>query len=416
MDSIKNIKTLIKEAYLTPEEIIDIKKISKESLDIIRGLSPFHAAKIRKHKVDTILDLANIDIDSFSDPNVEKDQLLKWKRIAELFIYFEKLAIDSKEVQEPVLLFVGLEDSGKTALIETLLNMKASTSTYPTKQIVETKKYFLGTEFRLKDLPGDKTLREEYFEDPENVFENPFVIFFLVDSTKQTKVSEVIQYFDRIISFFDLKGKHPFYSFLITKYDQEYRHQLTDQQSTDAHARMRIKELMKKFNLKNYEINNISIFQSDTIVQSFYKTFRKVSITTKILDYELKYYADLYSVLGCYLVDQNGLIAGQWVQRLAEKHRKILYDEIYNAIQKLPKIDVGDKQFIFSRQQRVTYEIKERNNRANMTLIPIGKVPFYLIIADTSLENKPKTFGEEFEIKVMPWIQNYFVDFSNKSK
>ncbi len=110
------------------------------------------------------------------------------------------------------ILFAGLDNSGKTSIIQTVRHKFPFTSSTPTigldrRQLTHLP--CLGMEFIAWDLAGQRKFREQYFTRKKLIFLKASVIFYIIDIQEEHRYYESLQYLHDILNVYHQSNEFP---------------------------------------------------------------------------------------------------------------------------------------------------------------------------------------------------------------
>ena len=108
------------------------------------------------------------------------------------------------------ILIIGLDNSGKTSIINTLEQKFASFHALkPTVSFIIRDEFtILGLPVKIWDLGGQKQYRDEYLTKKGFIFGETNLIFFVVDIQDPKRYPEAVEYLDEVVKFIKKQG-HP---------------------------------------------------------------------------------------------------------------------------------------------------------------------------------------------------------------
>ncbi|MBD3188540.1 hypothetical protein GF325_17040, partial [Candidatus Bathyarchaeota archaeon] len=131
-----------------------------------------------------------------------------------------------KEKQEQKILFLGLDNAGKTAIINVLsgkINMSTFQKLKPTKRVQREKVVTKDLEIFIWDLGGQKEYRDTYLkrENLEMFFLQTDMIVYVIDMQDPVRFDESMEYLKDILHTLDYLNENPFILFFLHKSDPD---------------------------------------------------------------------------------------------------------------------------------------------------------------------------------------------------
>ncbi|MHA1166361.1 MAG: ADP-ribosylation factor-like protein [Candidatus Hodarchaeales archaeon] len=378
--------------------------LSKSPVSIIKGLTQFHAVKLRRLGVETIEELATLK--KTSDSIFEADLLDRWITIAKIIQLFEKEQRSDYEKKLPVIALVGLEKSGKSSLFLTLKKDQTAPQPSPTEFIKKDNISFIRQKFEVRDFSGTEESREKILNDPELIPKNA-VLFYVIDVTRLGSVANSLKYLTRLMDSMVKTNRSPLIIFCLHKND--------DLRETPSitHIKQRINSIMKE-QAKNFNhiVVTTSIFDLKSVKLAFHRALRSSSPLKDIIDNELRNWNETMGFMGAILFDLNKMIIAKSLDRLSASNKQIVYDELYAL--KFDKVNPNDPIFqspkgLSDRIKKKTYILRPSASlRIAVVLIAISKMPMFLAAIDTEKPKTEKINFKHLNDNFAAWIDNYF--------
>jgi small GTP-binding protein/PAS domain S-box-containing protein len=111
--------------------------------------------------------------------------------------------LPKKEYIQNTILFLGINYSGKTSIINSIINNNKETRYQPTIETIVKKKHIEGKEWKLIDVPGSNIYRIHWTD----YLVQADIIIFVLDMTNYSQFSEAKREYTRILSDPDMKKK-----------------------------------------------------------------------------------------------------------------------------------------------------------------------------------------------------------------
>ena len=225
------------------------------------------------HKIN---DLANLTISEdkkkeLEDEGISYEELQKWIIASKLLTNTEVLENKIERQKGKKIVFVGLENAGKTAIIQTITkNTTIDTISNLEPTITIDRKTFVIDDNKLImwDFGGQKEYREQYLKNPERYFLEIDALIFVIDIQESEKFDEALNYLKNILSILDYLKENPEKIILLHKADPDI---ICTEQIITSIDELQTK-VAKIMNNKAYSIFATSIFnavpQSNDIIKA----------------------------------------------------------------------------------------------------------------------------------------------------
>ncbi|HME51544.1 MAG TPA: ADP-ribosylation factor-like protein [Candidatus Lokiarchaeia archaeon] len=168
-----------------------------------------------------------------------------------------------KEKKEQKILFLGLDNAGKTAIINVLggrINPSHIRKLKPTKKVQREKIVTKDFEIHVWDLGGQKEYRENYLqkENLEMFFLQTDLIVYVIDMQDMGRLPESLGYLEQILDAFKYLGENPFVMIFLHKSDPDIIEDPMFLMNIES-VKDGLLDLMKKFEF-DYDAFPTSIF------------------------------------------------------------------------------------------------------------------------------------------------------------
>jgi GTPase SAR1 family protein len=184
------------------------------------------------------------------------------------------------------ILLAGLDNAGKTSLVEIVQNKMVDTVTIqPTKGISRKEAQILGESISVHDMGGQAMYRRQYLQRPIIYGETDAVVF-VIDLQDRARYDEAVGYFDSTLVILSQLNPLPKVFILLSKYDGDY---FTEFQQKDTPLRTELDELLVKLQQAAVEHDmsiidafRTSIFNEWSVYAAFFEIWS--SIVTRLND------------------------------------------------------------------------------------------------------------------------------------
>ena len=257
---------------MIPEEIqkflvkvdseIENEEILNLPIEHIKGMFAETAKKLKNiAEIKTITDLANkvvpqdkIQVLKLSD--MSEDDLDKWQAIGTYISEFIQGKIESTEKKK--ILLAGLENAGKTAILNILTKRFNISNLQPTKNVDVAQLTSKNVTFSLWDMGGQEEYRKIYVAHPDRFFTNVYAVVYVIDAQDKEKYEIAFNYLIKILDILESFSEFPDFSIFLHKADP----QVYDQIKEDLkEIEEKIKEEFKNRNFY-YRIFQTSIYNT----------------------------------------------------------------------------------------------------------------------------------------------------------
>ncbi len=200
MNSIEKITEFFKkDALLNVKSLEDILELD---VALLRGIDPINSEKLHGEGINTIRDLSQLT----KPPKIEdlpEAIMEKWIRTAMMLLQF------ATSSQQKKILLLGLDDAGKTSILN-ILQRKHSTirNLLPTRGVSRQTMDFLGTSMISWDFGGQIAYRNMYLARPDLFLESDLIIF-VVDVLNSDRYDEAVDYLFKIMHLVNDMGDKP---------------------------------------------------------------------------------------------------------------------------------------------------------------------------------------------------------------
>jgi ADP-ribosylation factor-like protein 2 len=187
--------------------------------------------------------------------------------------------INDKKALKKKLVLIGLDNAGKTSMIDVLLNPdKTVTENKPTLGLKRENLDFLDYNLVLWDFGGQRKYRDQYLLDKEKNFAFTDVLFYVIDFAAPKRFQESLDYLEAIIKIYKYLEETPFTIICFHKCDLI---------KSDKELNKRKSKLMGEIDkiIGDFPTTNFitSIFEKNSIFQAFSTALRKLSSVNNII-------------------------------------------------------------------------------------------------------------------------------------
>ncbi len=207
------------------------------------------------------------------------------------------------------IIFVGLDNSGKTSILYTLEGKFAQiASLKPTIRFTRTDFNILGLPIKIWDLGGQKQYRDEYLE-RDQYFRGTDVLYYIIDIQDTKRFTESVEYFLSILEVFERINpeNYPYIQVLLHKVDP-YLRDFPEMQEKIETLKSLFSELAKTVQITFYES---SIFDFELLSRAFVAGILKVLPKGEIVQEVLRDFMKQTQSSAIMLLDENVLLIAE---------------------------------------------------------------------------------------------------------
>lgn len=275
------------------------------------------------------------------------------------------------------IIFVGLDNSGKTSILYSLEGKFAQiASLKPTIRFTRTDFNILGLPIKIWDLGGQVQYRAEYLS-REQYFRGTDVLYYIIDIQDTKRFTESVEYFLNILEVFEKidPENYPLIQVFLHKSDP-YLKDFPEMREKVSELKSLFSELSKMVNLKFFET---SIYDFEAVSRAFVAGILKVLPKGEIVQEVLRDFMKKTASSAIMLLDENVLlIAEAFKDEQSRNVCRICGPYFANMAEKLREYD------LFSPD---TIEVEMKGQWLFFKHIDYLKTGFYLIFFTKSNEN-----------------------------
>lgn len=265
--SLLTLDKISKDMDLLNLSIESIKDIKKEDIIILKELG--------YEKIIDLLEIENPQEIISKNTNLEYITLEKLVTVARIIHDF----LNDKKALKKKLVLVGLDNAGKTSMIDVLLNPDQEISeNKPTLGLKRDNLDFLDYNLVLWDFGGQRKYRDQYLLDKEKNFAFTDVLFYVIDFAAPKRFQESLDYLDAIIKIYKYLEETPFTIICLHKSDLIK----SDKELNKRNSKLmgEINKIIGDFPKKSFIT---SIFEKNSIFSAFSTALRKLSSVNNII-------------------------------------------------------------------------------------------------------------------------------------
>ncbi|TFG05649.1 MAG: hypothetical protein EU536_01290 [Promethearchaeota archaeon] len=211
-----------------PAKPKDLKEVVNLPLSVFRDVTQEEYTLISGLlKVETIKDLANTSYKDIVNNLILLREGGLPKEKMELIITAAKYivkAIDYKPVEGQKIVVVGLDNAGKTALLNAIkkeVGLANVSSLKPTQGVVRSTIYIKEQELYISELGGQERYRKLYLEAPEKYVMATDALVFMIDLQDDARYLEALGYLEKVLKVVKYLQESPEFIILLHKADPD---------------------------------------------------------------------------------------------------------------------------------------------------------------------------------------------------
>ena len=299
--------------------------------------------------------------------------------------------VNGKKTTDKKIVVVGLDNAGKTSIIQTLLDPKSDKKdAKPTQGLAYENVDVFGYDLSVWDFGGQESYREQYLTDKEKNFGYTDIFVFVVDISEKKRFKEAVEYLQSIVDIYKFLGESPISIICLHKSDLISPKELAKVKSS---LLADLGSVMSELKFSTY---TTSIFDVNSVFTAFSSGFREISpvksIMAKILDnFQEKIKSE-------YIAFFNA--TGICVAEVGEAKKKELTKNFsFNVI-------LGEELDVFPEEANKIILALDDKKYCILERIKSKKEKFYLSWLS---KESPEILTKEPLIEEMkPWIDNFF--------
>jgi hypothetical protein len=224
---------------------------------------------------------------------------------------------DQTSIEKNKILLAGLDNAGKTSILDLVQNKMVSTlAQNPTKGVSRREAEILGQSFIVHDLGGQEMYRQIYLTQASKYFSETGACVFVVDLQDKVRYAVAQGYFEAILKLFKgLKIKPRIYVFF-HKFDKTYR---TDYNDPTKPVREEYNQMRDKFmatardqGFSVYDFYKTSIFDEWSCYAAFFEIWSSFITRLDSIQSYLEHITEsVPGVLLSLLLDEHGNLLGK---------------------------------------------------------------------------------------------------------
>ena len=285
-------------------EVLDFKA------DSLIGIDRINADILNKFGIETIKDLAAYPVEKLSEVKEIPEVVLdKWIKVAKIIEDF----ISSSRFAQKKILLIGLDNSGKTSILNILQDRYSIVKNLlPTRGVAREQLDFFGYPIISWDLGGQVQYRENlYFKKPELYFTEADLILYVIDIQDPKRFVESANYFKVILQTLKDLNESPEILIILNKYDPDLKEDAGCIKNLES-VRNKFRSVVKEFDMETLDFEQTTVFDSSTIKKMFSVALMKVSETSEIIDKILAQFNVTINGRAISIISMDGLIFGSY--------------------------------------------------------------------------------------------------------
>ncbi len=301
---------VIKDFFKRSVIINELDEALKFKPDTLIGIDQISSENLIDNNINNIEELAHLSLESLpSIKEIPNSVLFKWVKIAQVL---EK-AIKEKIRTHKKILMIGLDNGGKTSILAVLQDkFSIIKSLLPTRGVKREKLDFFGYPILSWDLGGQVQYREKlYFNRPELFFTEADLVLYVIDTQDSDRFAETANYFRQVLKVLKDLNEFPPILVVLSKSDQDIRTSLEWQNNVSA-IKNKFNNIVREHGNMTISYSDTTIYQRETIMQTFSKALKLVSETSEIIENILEDFTSTIEGKATSLISMDGLIFGTY--------------------------------------------------------------------------------------------------------
>ncbi|NVM01194.1 MAG: GTP-binding protein [Candidatus Helarchaeota archaeon] len=378
-----------------PKRVGTLNEISKQDLIHVKGIDVKIATTLKN-----ILHVVTIEELARKEVNEEEYLMLKSLGISEfdlnIWTFFSKMIIEakiSKYLGPSKTLIVGLDNAGKTAILNSLQN-KLNVNTFykltPTVGVNHEIIQRYGMKHVLLDMGGQEAYRKQYIQKAEDYFLKVEFLMYVIDVQDPKRFDEALKYLQEVIKTVELLNEKPEFLIIIHKVDPDIS-DFKEIQDSINYLGDKVIELFKDKNFV-FDITTFSIFNFIGDNKTVVKEIRDF-ITSGVIspDVEHKHKEDVL------------------LKSSMERILNIVINLSSNVEQRLSNLEVGMQNFRnWMEHFSTTYEFTPKPTLETKPSSEADKVKSFKTLSD-ALRNELKSILKSKKTEILKMLDNPFI-------
>ncbi|MFX1329306.1 MAG: ADP-ribosylation factor-like protein [Promethearchaeota archaeon] len=229
--------------------------------------------------------------------------------------------LNEKEPNVHKVVFVGLDNAGKTSIILSLLREISKFATIkPTRNAERRFFEFLGMSISEWDLGGHERYRKYYLENFELIFRGTDILIYVIDIQDNKRIKESYNYLDQIIiNLSELKLNPPIHVFFHKNDPDKTQNIKISIDNKISYLKGKIEEF---HDYNKFSFYKTTVFDLSSIIYAMSEILLTLYPRSKVIDTALREFVNKSEVEGVELIDDNSLIISSYYQN--DKIKEIL--------------------------------------------------------------------------------------------
>ncbi|NHI90899.1 MAG: GTP-binding protein [Candidatus Lokiarchaeota archaeon] len=296
-----------------------------------------------------------------------------------------------KKATDKKIVVVGLDNAGKTSIIQTLLDPKTDKKdAKPTQGLAYENVDVFGYDLSVWDFGGQESYRQQYLTDKEKSFGYTDIFIFVFDISEKKRFKEAVDYLKSIVDIYKFLGESPISIICLHKSDLISPKELAKVKSG------LLEDLSSVLGELRFSTYATSIFDNNSIFTAFSSGFREISPVKSIIEKILDNFQN--KIKSEYIAFFNA--TGICVAEVGEgKNKDLSKNFSFNVI-------LGEELEVFPDEANKIILALNDNKYCILERIKSKKEKFYLSWVSSET---PEILSKEPLIDEMkPWIENFF--------
>jgi len=317
-------KFLVKvDSEIEKEEIINLP------IEHIKGIFAKVAKKLKNiADIKTISDLANKTvpedkIQALKLSDISENDLDKWQSIGTYITEFIQDKIEPTEKKK--ILLAGLENAGKTAILNILTKRFSLSNLQPTKNVDVAQLTSKNVIFSIWDMGGQEEYRKIYVAHPERFFTGVYAVIYVIDVQDKDKYEMSFSYLTKVLDIFESFSENPDFSIFLHKTDPQVYDQIKeDLEEIEEKVKEQFKDHQFYYRIFRTSIYNSVLTESNMLdsLSNLFEITKHPDISPELLDSIQNIYNTFVSF--SYIVEEKFQYIDERLNNIENQNRHLL--------------------------------------------------------------------------------------------
>lgn len=368
----------------------DLQKVLEFPVSSLKGCDEELAGILNQNQISIIADLIKIEN---VDELLKSVDMLKLEELTTAARIINDIATGKKTTDRKILI-AGVDNAGKTSIIQTLINPKEAKNIQeqkPTKGVEYENVSLFGYNLSIWDLGGQEIYRKKYLSEPEEHFGYTNLFVYVIDLTDKKRTNASFEYLKNIIEIFKYLEEQPVSIILLHKSDLIKPKDLT---KTKAGILQELGDIFKDI---KFSVHITSIFDYNSLFSAFSEGLRELSPVNTIIKNILINFQSKVNATYISFFNETGIC----IAENGEEQRDIAKSFAFNTI-------LGEELKIFPEEASKLILALNNGNYCVLERIITKDKKEKFFLAYISPNNPEFVSQEPLILDMKPWIDNFF--------